>query len=445
MIVQAVTMADRRATWITEVKGKRPGRALGACTLEVTQGPDKGTKAAVKQVRFKVGALQGNDLQLKDPSVSGHHFELQLEPLGYRIRDLASRNGTFIGATRVLDAFVPSPGRIQAGATEIAFNVTDEVVELPASTASAFGPLLGQSVAMRELFAQLERLAAGDSTVLVTGETGTGKELVAEALHEAGSRAKGPLVVVDCGALAPTLVESELFGHEKGAFTGADQARPGVFERASGGTVFLDEIGELPLELQPRLLRVLERREVMRLGGKGPLKVDVRVVAATHRELEAEVNKGRFRADLFYRLSVLRVHMPALRDRLDDVPLLAENFLSTLRLPGATPLDRSAMDRLQAHAWPGNVRELRNAIERLAYGAAPFSAPVGASSANLGSIDLEVPFLLQKDALVTAFERRYAEALLKVSGDNLAAAARKAGLTRMAVVKMLSRLGLSLP
>ncbi|MBL8954280.1 MAG: sigma 54-interacting transcriptional regulator [Myxococcaceae bacterium] len=439
-------MPDRHATWVTEVQGRRPVRALGACALEVVKGPDKGARAAVKQVRFRVGALQGNDLQLKDPSVSGHHFELTLEPLGYRVRDLGSRNGTFVGSTRVLDGYVTSPGVLRAGATEISFQVTDEIVELPASTATSFGPLLGQSVAMRELFAQLERLAAGESTVLVTGETGTGKELVAEALHEAGPRAKGPLVVVDCGALAPTLVESELFGHEKGAFTGATDARAGVFERANGGTVFLDEIGELPLELQPRLLRVLERREVTRLGGKGPVKVDVRVVAATHRELEAEVNKGRFRADLFYRLSVLRVHMPPLRDRLDDVPLLAEHFLQSLKLPGATSLDKAAIDRLQAHAWPGNVRELRNAIERLAHGAAPFtSAPAAAAPAGLSgvAIDLEQPFLLQKEALVNAFERRYAEALLKVSGDNLAAAARKAGLTRMAVVKMLSRLGLA--
>jgi DNA-binding NtrC family response regulator len=438
--------SERHATWVTEVRGKKPARALGACVLEVKNGPDKGATAQVRSLRFRAGALQGNDLQLKDPSVSGHHFEIQLEPLGYRIRDLGSRNGTFVGGTRVLDAFLPSPGVITAGATELSFRVTDDVVELPASSADRFGPLLGASLPMRELFAQLERLAQGEATVLVTGETGTGKELVAEALHENSPRASGPLVVVDCGALAPTLVESELFGHEKGAFTGANEARAGVFERAKGGTVFLDEIGELALELQPRLLRVLERREVQRLGGKAPVKVDVRIVAATHRELEAEVNKGKFRADLFYRLSVLRVQMPALRERLEDVPLLVEHFLTSLKLPGAAAVDKATLDRLSAHAWPGNVRELRNAVERLAYGAAPFNAKptvaVASTDGGGAGVDLEVPFLLQKEQLVGAFERRYAEALLKYSGDNLAKGARKAGLTRMAVVKMMTRLNL---
>jgi DNA-binding NtrC family response regulator len=430
-------MADRHATWVTEVKGKKTARALGACAVTVTKGPDQSPKEIpVRQLRFRVGALQGNDLQLKDPSVSGHHFEIQLEPRGYRIRDLGSRNGTFVSGTRVLDAFLPSPGIITVGATELSFRVTDEVVQLPASAADRFGPLIGQSLAMRELFAQLERLAAGDASVLITGETGTGKELVAEALHEMGPRAKGPLEVIDCGALAPTLVEAELFGHEKGAFTGATSDRAGVFERAEGGTVFLDEIGELPLELQPRLLRVLEKREVQRLGGKSKTKVDVRIVAATHRELEAEVNRGRFRADLFYRLSVLRVVVPPLRDRPEDIPLLAEHFAN------GAPLDKAMLDRLSAHAWPGNVRELRNAIERLAHGAAPFSETKSSAAPSLEKIDLDVPFLIQKEQLVSAFERKYARALLDHAGENLAKAARKAGLTRMAVVKMLGRLGL---
>jgi DNA-binding NtrC family response regulator len=265
-----------------------------------------------------------------------------------------------------------------------------------------------------------------------------GKELVAEAIALASPRKDGPLVVVDCSALAPTLVESELFGHEKGAFTGAVASREGVFERAKGGTVFLDEIGELPLELQPRLLRVLERREVQRLGGKAPVPVDVRILAATHRSLEEEVNKGRFRADLFYRLSVLRVEVPPLRSRKEDIPMLIGHFGGAGFQPG-----EAMLKRLVAHDWPGNVRELRNAVERLKAKAEPLVAAVAPSSgATAQPISLEEPFLVQKERMVLAFERQYAEALVKVSGGNLAEAARRAGVSRMAVVKMLARLGL---
>jgi DNA-binding NtrC family response regulator len=273
--------------------------------------------------------------------------------------------------------------------------------------------------------------------VLINGETGVGKELVAEAIALASPRKDGPLVVVDCSALAPTLVESELFGHEKGAFTGAVASREGVFERAKGGTVFLDEIGELPLELQPRLLRVLERREVQRLGGKAPVPVDVRILAATHRSLEEEVNKGRFRADLFYRLSVLRVEVPPLRSRKEDIPQLISHFGGEGFSPG-----EAMLKRLVAHDWPGNVRELRNAVERLKANAEPLVASVPSSSATSQPVSLEEPFLVQKERLVLAFERQYAEALVKSSGGNLAEAARRAGVSRMAVVKMLARLGL---
>jgi len=294
--------AERR-TWVTRVGGERPRRALAAYTLTVVKGANAGTTVRVESPRFRIGALEGNGLTLRDPAVSGLHCELSHDELGVRVRDLGSKNGTFIEGVRVLDAVLTGKARLMVGATELEFAPAGLDIEVEASEAQAFGPLLGQSVLMRELFKQLESFAATDSTVLVNGETGVGKELVAEAIAQASNRANGPLVVVDCSALAPNLVESELFGHEKGAFTGATQARAGVFERATGGTVFLDEIGELPLELQPRLLRVLERREVQRVGGNAPIPVDVRIVAATHRRLEEEVNKGRFRADLFYRLS----------------------------------------------------------------------------------------------------------------------------------------------
>jgi two-component system, NtrC family, nitrogen regulation response regulator GlnG len=274
--------------------------------------------------------------------------------------------------------------------------------------------------------------------VLIHGETGVGKELVAEALVQASPRAEGPLVVVDCSALAPSLIESELFGHEKGAFTGAVNQRVGAFERANGGTIFLDEVGELPLELQPRLLRALERREVQRLGGKGPVSVDVRVLAATHRPLEEEVNAGRFRADLFYRLSVLRVDVPPLRDRRDDIPSLVSHFLGP-----QTTMDARTLERLVSHAWPGNVRELRNAVERWKAGAEPLSpSPAGLKATPTLTATLDEPFLVQKDRLVNAFEASYAKQLLEVSHGNFSEAARRAGVSRMAVVKMLTRLGL---
>ncbi len=434
-------MTLERRTWVTRVGGDRPRRTLAAYTLTVVRGAGAGTTVRVEAPRFRLGALAGNGLTLTDPSVSGLHAELSHDELGIRVKDLSSKNGTFVDGVRVLEAVLTGPARLALGATQLDFAPAGLEVEVEASEAHAFGPLLGQSVLMRELFKQLERFAATDSTVLVTGETGVGKELVAEAIAQASRRASGPLVVLDCSALAPTLVESELFGHEKGAFTGAATARAGVFERATGGTVFLDEIGELPLELQPRLLRVLERREVQRLGGNAPVPVDVRIIAATHRRLEEEVNTGRFRADLFYRLSVLRVDVPALRERKEDLPLLVARFGGE----GFT-VEPQTLARLAQHDWPGNVRELRNAVERLKARAEPLLQPGAAAAGNRAaeavSANLDEPFLVQKERLVGAFERRYAELLRQASGGNLAEAGRRAGLSRMAVVKLLARLGL---
>jgi len=425
-----------RQTWVTKVAGGAR-RAVQEYALAVTNGPDRGKTVKVRASRFRVGALEGNDLQLSDPSVSGLHCELVHDERGVRVHDLGSRNGTVVNGVLVADAFLTGPAVLQLGGTQLSFTPGLAAVEIEASAAEAFGPLVGRSVAMRELFARLESFAARDATVLIHGETGTGKELVAEALVQASARAEKPLVVVDCSALAPSLIESELFGHEKGAFTGAVAARAGAFERATGGTVFLDEIGELPLELQPRLLRALERREVSRLGGKGPTAVDVRVLAATHRPLEEEVNQGRFRADLFYRLSVLRVDVPPLRDRRDDIGVLAQHFLG----PGVS-LDQRTLERFMSHPWPGNVRELRNAVERWKAGAEPLTpSPTAPGLAMAASLD--EPFLVQKERLVHGFEVAYAKALLEASKGNLSEAARRAGVSRMAVVKMLSRLGLT--
>jgi DNA-binding NtrC family response regulator len=430
-------LAAEKRTWVTHVaQGAR--RALQAYTLTVVKGPDKGKSVQVRSPRFRVGALDGNDLLLSDPSVSGLHAELVHDERGIRVRDLGSRNGTFVNGVQVADGFLTTGATLELGSTHVAFAPQGEAVEQEASSVERFGPLVGKSAVMRELFARLDAFAKRDATVLVYGETGVGKELVAEALVLAGVRAEKPLVVVDCSALAPTLIESELFGHEKGAFTGAVAARPGAFERADGGTVFLDEIGELPLELQRRLLRVLERREVQRLGGRGPTSVDVRVVAATHRPLEEEVNLGRFRADLFYRLSVLRVDVPPLRERREDIPVLVQHFVGS-----KTVVDARTMERFVSHPWPGNVRELRNAVERWKAGAEPIAPGIIASNQTaIVSANLDEPFLVQKERLVSNFETAYAKSLLEASKGNLSEAARRAGVSRMAVVKMLTRLGL---
>ena len=327
---------------------------------------------------------------------------------------------------------------------------------------------------MRELFARLEKLAASDATVLISGETGSGKELVAESLHEFSPRVAGPFVVLDCGSIPQNLIESELFGHERGAFTGAVSSYAGAFERAHKGTLFLDEIGELPLAMQPKLLRALERREIRRIGGTRTIQVDIRVVAATNRDLGVEVNRGRFREDLYYRLAVARVHVPPLRERRDDIELLIEHFLSVTPNAEGAELAPETVDLMKKHDWPGNVRELRNVIERalLLSEAIPVSDPrevrptspqraiEGEASGEAHAavpvatledetmavpIDTRSPFKVAKQKLVTEFERRYIRRLLAEHGGNISAAARVAGIDRMSIHKMLHRLGIDNP
>jgi DNA-binding NtrC family response regulator len=309
-----------------------------------------------------------------------------------------------------------------------------------------FGPLVGHSVAMREVFHVLERCTKSDATVLITGETGTGKEGAAEGIHEESARADGPFVIIDCGSIPPSLLESELFGHERGAFTGAVSARIGAFEQASGGTVFLDEIGELPPDLQPKLLRVLEQKTIRRVGGTDRVDVDVRVVAATRRALEAEVNLGTFRSDLYYRLAVLRAHLPPLRERIEDLPFLVEALLERL-----APSDeererltsRAFLQRLQAASWPGNVRELRNALERaLVFEGDAELAVAAPSDPALVIIDPRLGWAEARQLALGDFERRYLAALLAQHEGNVTQAARAAGLDRVYLHRLLRRHGL---
>jgi DNA-binding NtrC family response regulator len=310
----------------------------------------------------------------------------------------------------------------------------------------AFGQLVGSSVAMRKLFVVLERIAASETNVLIEGESGTGKELVASEIVGRGPRADDPFVVVECGAISPSLVESELFGHVRGAFTGADRDRIGAFEAADGGTVFLDEIGELRLELQPKLLRAIEAREIRRVGENKPRKVNVRVISATNRDLEREVNRARFREDLYFRLAVLNVRMPPLRERLDDLLALIRVFLNALRVPEHEHLfSEEVLEELAHHDWPGNVRELRNYVERtvVLQKASPTSkrgAVEGKAAA--ATVDLGVPFRLAKEAVIDAFERSYLGELLQKCGGNMSKAARTAGMDRMYLHRLVQKHGL---
>jgi DNA-binding NtrC family response regulator len=299
---------------------------------------------------------------------------------------------------------------------------------------------------MREAFTLLERMASGDADVLIQGETGTGKELCAEGLHKEGQRRSGPFVIVDLAGLTPSLIESELFGHVKGAFTGAHTDRAGAFERANGGTVFLDEVGELPMEVQPRLLRALERRQVKRVGANDYRKVDIRVVSATHVNLEEAVKQGRFREDLFHRLAVLRVQLPPLRERLEDIPLLVDTVLERMGKPPSV-LSEQTRALLTQYPWPGNVRELRNVVERVvnlgeeALPDMPTQPEIRVSRPRV-SVDPELPFKEAKEQLIEGFERDYLKSLLERCGGNISRAAREAGIARLYVRKLLKKHGL---
>jgi DNA-binding NtrC family response regulator len=337
--------------------------------LAVVKGRDAGREAVLQKAHISIGTLAQNDLVLTDPTVSRRHAEVEEKPEGYVLRDSGSTNGTFLDGVRVREAFLAPDSVIRLGQTEIAFAPLEERIESPGSDADSFGELIGSSAPMQEVYGILERVSPTDVTVLIEGETGTGKELAARAVHRQSKRAQGPFVVFDSGAVAPGLVESELFGHEKGAFTDAVKFRQGVFELADNGTIFLDEIGELSLDLQPKLLRALDQREAKRIGSDKPVTFNVRVVAATNRDLEKEVKAGRFREDLYYRLSVVRVSMPPLRNRKEDIETIASRLLAGIsreigkKIKG---LSAEAVAALAAYSWPGNVRELKNVLGRSA-------------------------------------------------------------------------------
>jgi transcriptional regulator with GAF, ATPase, and Fis domain len=411
--------------------------------VDVVAGPQAGQGFDFAGPEVRIGSARGCDLVLFDGAVSRHHLSLKIERGGIRVLDMGSRNGTVLDGVSIRDAFARYDSTLVLGNTTLRLRLLQDVIEVPLSSRESFGGLIGQSVPMRVVFTMLERAAAVDDTVLVEGETGTGKELAAEALHEESARSAEPFVVFDCSAVAPNLMESELFGHVRGAFSGAVADREGAFEAADGGTLFLDEIGELPLELQPKLLRALERFEVRRVGSNAPRRVDVRVVAATNRNLAEEVANKRFREDLYYRLAVVRVALPPLRERPDDIPLLVQRFTRDLADRGraVTPLSDRALKGLMSQAWPGNVRELKNAVTRaLSHGTTGNPAPVGPPGPVVtAKIDLSVPLKDAREKLCDDFEEAYLRQALSETGGNVSHAARLAGVNRKFIQRAVQR------
>jgi DNA-binding NtrC family response regulator len=414
--------------------------------LTVVEGPARGATWQSTTDRCSIGSHIRNDLIIEDPTVSRFHCEIIVDEGGVRIRDLKSRNGTVLDGVAVLEAFLRVGSLIRLGKAVIRFELGTETNRLPLSEETRFGSLTGVSPAMRAVFAMLARAAESDATVLLEGETGTGKSQAAQSVHRKSARSEGPFVIVDCGAVLGNLLESELFGHEKGSFTGATDRRIGAFEEASGGTLFLDEVGELPLDLQPKLLRVLEAREVRRVGANIYKPVDVRVIAATNRDLRADVNAGRFRADLYFRLAVVTISMPPLRQRPEDIPALAEEILASLRASKEdAELLRSPefLTQIRQAVWSGNVRELRNYLERCIVLRTIDPASEGAASTEEGfTVDPSAPYASERERSIADFERRYFRALLRLHDGKVARAASAAGMDRAYLYRLLRRHGI---
>lgn len=411
---------------------------LMSCEISVLSGPDAGQRVRIRDGLARIGTAPGNHLRLKDPTVSRVHCEIQTHPDRIRIIDRESTNGTFVSGVRVRDAEVTAGATVQIGQTSLSIDPSQGTVPVPLSDRDRYGDIVGASVEMRRVYSILERAAATEATVLVLGETGTGKELVARAIHDSSPRANGPFVAFDCGAVAPNLIESELFGHVRGAFSGAVSDRRGVFEEAKGGTLFFDELGELPLSLQPKLLRAIESRTVKRLGSNQVVPVDVRIVAATNVALAEAINRGTFREDLYFRVAVIEIELPPLRARRDDLATLAKHFY-TMYNPKEPEPPQDLLQSVMSRSWPGNVRELRNFIERsvsLGWTQSLDPDAVAAAGAALPQVDVEIPFKQARRAWTQAYVR----AALEQSGGNVTRAAEHSGLSRRFFQRLIAKL-----
>jgi DNA-binding NtrC family response regulator len=411
--------------------------------VEVKDGPDAGLHVEAPEERLTVGTARANHLVLSDPTVSRFHLELSNERAGIWVRDLGSRNGTLAGDVLIECARVRPGVELVVGRTRLL--VLDGAErKVDGHDAPILADMLGDDRGMRRLMGTIRRVSASNLPILITGESGTGKELAARALHAQSSRVARPFVVVDCGALTPSSMASALFGHERGALGGDGRRHAGAFERAHGGTLFLDDVGELSLELQPQLLGVLERKRYQPLGATEEREADVRVIAATSRDLRGEVNRGAFREDLYYRLAVVSLAMPPLRERIGDLPLLAEHFFR--EAGGSQPFhavfEPSVLEQMGRHGWPGNVRELRSFVEAMVVMGELPTRELGSES-PLGLV-LPAPLLEKSYAEARAvvlgvFEQRYLSHLLQSASGNVSGAARRASMDRSYLIKLLEK------
>lgn len=430
----------------------RPKLRSHKIRIEIVDGPEAGRVVELPGHGCRVGSARNCELVLQDPTVSHLHARLRIERDRIRITDAGSRNGTMVDGLLILDTYARPDSVVSIGTTTLRLRMLDDFVEVPLSSRERMSGLLGRSPAMRHVFALLERVAPSDTTVLLEGETGTGKELAAEAIHEASSRASHPFVVFDCSATTSTLIESELFGHVRGSFTGADKDRAGAFEAAHGGTLFLDEIGELPLDLQPKLLGALERRKIRRIGSNVARPVDVRIIAATNQNLARDVERGRFRQDLFYRLAVVHVVLPPLRERAEDIPYLVRHFETEMRRNEAS-IPQEIVQRFLERTWPGNVRELRNAVERaLSLHSLGNRIQTEVASEELAAaptlnttVSLSEKLIDGRQRVADAYEKQYLELVLRKTEGNISRAAEMAGVSRRFMHRAINLYGLRTP
>jgi len=439
-------------------RARAPERGAGddrRLQVQVVEGPDRTLVREVTGSQFTVGTSRKNEVVLADPTVSRHHLRVDCSD-GILVRDLDSRNGTFLGELQIREALVPLGARLRLGRTVLCFrDASVEPAEAPRPLPE-FPALIGRSHAMQGVARAIRKLAQSSAPALLQGETGTGKELVARAIHALGPRARGPFIAVDAGALSPTLMASQLFGHERGAFNGAEDRRQGAFELARGGTLFLDELGDLPPAVQPALLGALERKTFRRLGGSEDLHADVRVISATHRELLPGAADGSLRADLYFRLAVVSLRLPPLRDRIEDLDPLIAHFVRELAGPDAPPFSDTLLAALRSHEWKGNVRELRNVIESvLTTGSANLAghpgrelrprAGVDGAARGPATTDAVLPYRVARSEAVAAFEQHYIGNLIRLSKGNASQAARVAGMDRPYLLALLRKHGLRGP
>jgi two-component system response regulator GlrR len=432
---------------------EEPSRALapGRQQLMVMAGPDRGRSRALDREEITVGKRRDADLVLTDPTVSRQHCVVVATPFGPLIRDLGSRNGVRIDGNWIQAAYLRNGALVRLGDTALVLESSDPLDETDETRELRLGATLGHSAAMRRIFEIVPRIANSDASVLIEGETGTGKTLLADVIHKRSPRHRGPFIVIDCGAIPASLIESELFGHERGSFTGATAARAGAFEAAVGGTVLFDEVGELPLDMQPKLLRAIEQRVIRRVGSNEDRAMDVRILAATNRNLEEEVRRGRFRSDLYYRLAAVRLAIPPLRERREDIPVLANYFLHRFGGDGAAALPQAMMDSFLRQSWPGNIRELRNAVERavlLGGAGGPEMTMMMAATATPtptpqpSGDDDSAPFRELKERAIDGWERDYLERLLRRAEGNISRASRIAQMDRNYLRELLRKHGL---